>query len=410
MTNVAFIGVGKLGLECATEMMKAGHNVVGYDTKQIQAPFPMANDLKDTVTGADIIFIAVPTPHRSEYGGHVPASQLPPQDFDYTIVKEILTSLNALCTSDQLVVLISTVLPGTTRREFVPLIKSYNFIYNPYLIAMGSTAWDMVNPEMVIIGTEDGSITIDAKILIDFYSTMMQNNPRYEIGTWDEAECIKIFYNTFISAKISLVNMIQDAAQKIGHINADVVANALAKSSQRIMGPSFMKPGMGDAGACHPRDNIALSWMAQHYNFNYDIFKTIMQAREIQALHLATKLAICALDYKLPIFIHGLAYKPGVEYTDGSYSYLIGHYIRNHYGQAVRYIDPLCGETPESVQGVILMAHHAPTTYSHSHVIGTDHQALYCKIEDGSVIVDPWRVFTAADFPNCTVIRYGDTR
>ena len=86
----------------------------------------------------------------------------------------------------------------------------------------------------------------------------MKNNPRYEVGTWDEAECIKVFYNTFISAKIGLVNMIQDVAVKQGNINVDVVTNALAKSSMRIMGPKYMTAGLGDAGPCHPRDNIAL--------------------------------------------------------------------------------------------------------------------------------------------------------
>ena len=82
---------------------------------------------------------------------------------------------------------------------------------------MGSVAWDMVNPEMVMIGTEDGSETGDAKQLTDFYKTVMDNDPRHVIGTWDECEAIKIFSNTFISAKVGLVNMIQDVAQKVGN-------------------------------------------------------------------------------------------------------------------------------------------------------------------------------------------------
>jgi UDPglucose 6-dehydrogenase len=106
---------------------------------------------------------------------------LEPKDFDYSIVVNVLKELNKYCTKDQLVVLISTVLPGTTRREFIQHTSNYRFIYNPYLIAMGSVNWDMINPEMVIIGTEDGSVTGDAKILIDFYKTMMQNDPRYEV-------------------------------------------------------------------------------------------------------------------------------------------------------------------------------------------------------------------------------------
>ena len=87
---------------------------------------------------------------------------------------------------------------------------------------MGTIKWDMTNPEMVIIGTDDGSVTGDAKELIDFYKGFMQNNPRYEVGTWDEAESIKIFYNTFISTKLALVNMIQDVAERNGNINVDV--------------------------------------------------------------------------------------------------------------------------------------------------------------------------------------------
>ena len=156
-------------------------------------------------------------------------------------------------TKNQLLVLISTVLPGTTRRELVPLIKNARFIYNPYLIAMGTVAWDMINPEMVMIGTEDGSARTDARQLVKFYQSVMENNPRYEIGTWDECECIKVFYNTFVSTKIGLVNMMQDVAQKQGNIDVDVVTDALAKSTMRITSKAYMKAGMGDGGACHPQ-------------------------------------------------------------------------------------------------------------------------------------------------------------
>jgi UDP-glucose 6-dehydrogenase len=66
------------------------------------------------------------------------------------------------------VVLISTVLPGTTRKHFVPLLDAtHQFLYNPYLIAMGSVKWDMVNPEMIMIGTEDGNPNALAGELVD---------------------------------------------------------------------------------------------------------------------------------------------------------------------------------------------------------------------------------------------------
>ena len=79
---------------------------------------------------------------------------------------------------------------------------------------MGSVAWDFVNPEMVMIGTEDGDETGDAQQLIDLYKTVIENDHMYVVGTWDECECIKVLYNTFISTKIGLANMIHDFAMK----------------------------------------------------------------------------------------------------------------------------------------------------------------------------------------------------
>jgi UDPglucose 6-dehydrogenase len=264
----------------------------------------------------------------------------------------------------------------------------------------------MINPEMVMIGTEDGSETGDAKQLVDFYKTIMENNPRYVIGTWDECECIKVFYNTFISAKIGLVNMIQDVAVKQGNINVDVVTEALSSSTMRIMGPQYMKAGMGDGGACHPRDNIALRYLAQELGLGYDLFDSIMNAREIQAKNLAKFLVEKSLSINMPIYIHGKAYKPDVEYCDGSYSLLIGHYCEE-LGVTPIYIDPLTNDNITSAAGVILLAHDRKVTYNYR---GFDEeQNLYCKIENGSIVVDPWRTFKSSN-SSIEIIHYGNTR
>lgn len=404
--KIGFIGIGKLGQDCA-EVIAEKHFVEGYDiVERNPSNFNQVSTVEQVVKDKDIVFVAVPTPHQKEYDGSTPSSHLDPVDFNYDIVKQCLVDANKYMNKNQLLVLISTVLPGTTRREFVPLLNNTRFIYNPYLIAMGSVKWDMVNPEMVMIGTEDGSETGDAKMLTDFYRTIMQNDPRYIVGTWDECECIKVFYNTFISAKIGLVNMIQDVAVKQGNINVDVVTDALAKSSMRIMGPKYMTAGMGDAGACHPRDNIALRYMAKNLDLGYDLFDSIMDAREIQAMNLAQCLVNEAKSTGLTIYIHGKAYKPNVSYIDGSYSTLIGHYV-NEMGHMVYYIDPLTEPVnPLKVQGVILLAHCAELTYDYADV--EKKQKLYCEIAEGSVVVDPWRRYSTDK--NIKVIHYGNTR
>lgn len=405
--KVAVIGCGKLGLPCA-EVMADLYSVAGYDIQPFHSTtVSRCDSIKDAVEGRDIIFVAVPTPHDPQYGGSTPTTGLPPRDFDYTIARQVLKEINRWINRDQLVVLISTVLPGTVRRHLAPLITRGRFIYNPYLIAMGSVKWDMVNPECVIIGTEDGDITGDAQILADFYRPLMANNPPHNIGTWEEAESIKIFYNTFISVKIGLVNMIQDVAERVGNMNVDVVTDALKRATHRITGPSYLTAGMGDGGACHPRDNIALRWMAQELDLGYDLFDAIMTSRERQASNMADRLIEISQQYDLPIAIHGIAYKPYVEYTIGSYSLLVSHYITQS-GNSVVHIDPLTGDGINLDRPhVILAAHNPQVTYSGTGV-GVGDAKFYCPIPDGSVILDPWRTLSSTE--KYLVIPYGNTR
>jgi UDPglucose 6-dehydrogenase len=384
--KIGFIGVGKLGKEAA-EVMAEHHDVIGYDVVDIKpSNFIMVDSIQQVCENRDIIFIAVPTPHDPDYDGRYPTSHLPNKDFDYSIVKKVLEEVNKHTSKKQLVVLISTVLPGTVRREFIPLCENFRFIYNPYLIAMGTVKWDMVNPEMIIIGTEDGSLTGDAKLLIDFYDTLVSKTTRCEVGTWDEAEAIKIFYNTFISTKVALVNMIQDVAEKGGNMNVDVVTGALERSTQRILGPAYMTAGMGDGGGCHPRDNIALRYMSEKLDLGYDLFDSIMEAREIQAKNMAIRLVELSKVHQLPIVILGKSYKPNVNYMDGSSSILVGHYVEE-LGSEVDFDI----EIPKIA--IYLLAH-----------FGKFHEYLFPK---GSVIVDPWRQYYSEEN---LVIHYGNTR
>ena len=384
--KIGFIGVGKLGKEAA-EVMAEKHDVIGYDITEVQPEnFEMVSSIEEVCKDRELIFIAVPTPHHPDYDGRYPTSHLPNKDFDYTIVNNVLDEVNKYTNKEQLVVLISTVLPGTIRREFIHRLSNTRFIYNPYLIAMGTVKWDMVHPEMVIIGTEDGSLTGDAELLLDFYRTFIVDGTRYEVGTWDEAEGIKIFYNTFISTKVALVNMIQDVAERSGNMNVDVVTQALERSTYRITGKTYMKAGMGDGGGCHPRDNIALRYMAENLGLGYDLFDAIMKAREVQAKNMADKLVELSKENNLPIIILGQSYKPNVDYLDGSSSILTAHYIKEQ-GIVPEF------DQPYPYKAVYLLAH-----------MGKHHDYKFPK---GSIVVDPWREFISDDVK---VIHYGNTR
>jgi UDPglucose 6-dehydrogenase len=171
-----------------------------------------------------------------------------------------------------------------------------------------------------------------------------------------------------------------------------------------------MTAGMGDAGACHPRDNIALRWLAEHYDIGYDLFDTIMHAREIQAKNLALFLVKHSKETGMPIVIHGKAYKPDVEYCIGSYSTLVGYYVKEA-GLPVMYVDPLSDDMHEVVKevrdpAVYLWAHNRKITYEYTGD-QQDTQA-YCDIKAGSIIIDPWRKLSSTD--KITVVHYGNTR
>jgi UDPglucose 6-dehydrogenase len=403
--RIGFIGLGKLGLPCAEEMTRQ-HEVIGYDTEhRVSSHVKITQNIQQVFEDTEIIFIAVPTPHHPDYDGSCPTTHLPAKDFDYSLVIDVLKQCQRHARKNQIVSLISTVLPGTTRREFARYTTNFQFVYNPYLIAMGSEAYDMTHPDMVIIGTEHGEETMAAEVIAKFYKKLILNNAKQMIGTWEEAEGFKIFYNTMISARLALVNMIQDVAQRIGHMDVDRITDAFKQASVRITGKGYYKAGMGDGGACHPRDNIALSWLAENLGLGYDLFHAISHAREKQTENMAKFVAeICRQENK-PCVINGRAYKPAVPYTIGSPSMLLGQYLQNM-GIEVIYAD---NETNDNIEGefdcVCLLAHDPQTTYSHT---GKQYrQKLYFTPKEGITIIDPWRCFKDSRYK---VIYYGDTR
>ena len=369
--KIGFIGLGKLGMPCAEAIAKKGFHVAGYDIADKRSDLVEIRDsIKDLCHDRDIVFVATPTPHEEGYDGREPTSDKEVKDFNYDSVKNVLQKCNKHMTDSQSLVLVSTVIPGTIRRELAPLVDNVKLLYNPYLIAMGTVAQDLLNPEMVMIGTKKGiyKTARKAQQLENFYNQICENSPRTEFGTWEEVECMKIFYNTFISNKIALVNMIQDVSYKLGNMNVDKVTGALSKSTMRIISSKYMKAGMGDGGSCHPRDNIALRWLAKELGLGYDLFGAIITAREKQA----ENMALAILKHGKAVCFSSDSYKPGTNMTTGSYSLLVQHYVVKHGGQIVNGFD-----TPVAV-------------------IVRVHETDQISADENTIIFDPWRTYPPA--------------
>ena len=379
MTKVAFIGAGKLGGP-VSEIMSEHYEVKVHDPK-------LNTDMKEVCEDADIIFVAVPTPHQPAYGGDKPTYDLPATDFNYEILKDVLIDLNDYAREDALVAVISTVLPTTFRKQLIDIPKKYRLVYNPYLIAMGTVKEDFLNPEMMIAGGDPG----DRAELIAFYQEIITTPVRWETGTFEEAECIKVFYNTFISMKISFVNMIQDIAMEIGNMDANIVCNALAKSNIRITSEKYMRPGLGDGGPCHPRDNIALRKLAEDVKLKYDLFASIMEARDFQAKRMSEYLE----TFQMPIVILDFGFKMESDLTDGSPSLLVSSFIEEE--------EPDMFNNPDVKYDTYLSS---PAVYLASR---GPNQNMIDNVAHGSIIVDPWGDDTSElEVPeSIKIIRYG---
>jgi len=197
----------------------------------------------------------------------------------------------------------------------------------------------------------------------------------------ESAELTKVAYNTFISFKIGFVNLLMEICDRFAFADVDDVTGALKCASDRLISPAYLNGGMGDGGGCHPRDNIAMSWLARDRGLSFDLFEAVMQLRENQAHWLACTMLHYkrAFGGKLDLVIYGTAFKPGTKITTGS-SALLVHSILEKIGEKVILMDPVIGpDCPPDFPAVILLGCNHP---------GSD------KIEwpKGSVVIDPFRV------------------
>ena len=340
--KIGFVGLGKLGLPCALAINNAGYSVHAYDldqsvknilkTRTIPYREEGADELlkKHTITwgeipqivkNSDIIFVPIQTPHEDLYEGvtRLPTSR---KDFDYTWLKRGVEALSAEIEKqkeEKIVIIISTVLPGTIRREIKPLLGQYTTLcYNPFFIAMGTTIQDFTNPEFVLLGMDNQNLSSPIE---DFYASL-HKRPVYKC-TIEEAELIKVSYNTYITMKICLANTIMEVAHKLENIDCDNVMRGLFLGNKRLISNKYLLGGMGDGGACHPRDNIALSWLARELDLSYDWYESLMICRENQTEWLADLVKSYKEIYDLPVVILGKCFKKETNLTIGSPSILL---------------------------------------------------------------------------------------
>jgi len=357
------------------------------------------NNIDDLVKNSEIIFVPIQTPHDPKYEGitRIPSERI---DFDYSYLKSGIKDLSEAIEKngeDKVVIIISTVLPGTIRTEIKPLLgKHTKLCYNPFFIAMGSTIRDFLHPEFILFGVDDEEA---AKKAQNFYKTIC-NSPFYKT-TIENAELIKVSYNTMISTKISFVNTIMEACHHLPNTNIDDVTNGLKLATRRLISGAYMSGGMGDGGGCHPRDNIALSHLSQKLGLSYDWFDSIMAQREKQTEWLADMVIDNSNNRQINIL--GKTFKPETNLTLGSPSLLLENLIKEK-GHKVFSWDPYIDDKYEEVNEKYNWLND---NILHVFFIGTKHpDFINFKFPKDSIVIDPFRYIYKAN--GSKIIRIGD--
>jgi UDPglucose 6-dehydrogenase len=404
--KIGYVGAGKLGMPVAACVAQK-HDVKLYDAvpsihsrwgrypfeeSAKGTPYGSINELMHAVQGnvsiahsmaemrdRDIIFVAVQTPHDPAYEGVTPLGNLPPKDFDYSFLKDALTLLaEALKGSGRhhTVVVISTCLPGTYRREFEAISQGWvniNLVYNPYFIAMGTVIPDFLDPEFILVGAESATSVLDLRKFYESFGIA----DRARLMDITSAEATKVFYNTFISMKLSYANIVAEACERVG-ADCDHVMGAIKAANKRLISPAYLTPGMGDGGGCHPRDNIALSHFATEHGMSFDFFGMLMQQREAQAQHLADLLAGSASGNWRPAGIVGFAFKANTNIATGSHTVLVWEILKRQGLQASVYDRFINDQDPVT-----------PGAY----LIGCAHDYIKTlAFPKGSIVIDPWGI------------------
>lgn len=406
MSAVSWMGLGKLGSTCAWALgTYGGHDVMGYDVRNdtvavennpgsVIKRAPSVTELVNYTD--DVVYVAVQTPHASAFGGEIAMDDdYAPQDFEYAyLVNAIRTLANtALYLSKNItIVIVSTVLPGTIDRHIRPLLNVHTrLVYHPFFIAMGTVIDDFTNPEFVLLGVDTPG---DEERVLTLYDGMHSSTPC--VVSIASAELAKVAYNTFITMKIVFANTMAEVCDNTG-ADVDEVTKAITLGHQRIISPAYLTAGMGDGGACHPRDNIAMSALAIKHDLSVDLMGYLIAARQSHAGWHASIIIKWYEMTKLPISILGKSYKPDVDSMAGSPALLLADLLA---AAGMRFIQS--DYVVDGTHVADVSKNFTPRIF----FIATKHDG-YARVQYpmGSVVIDPFGYISPQE--GVTLIRPG---
>ena len=247
----------------------------------------ISSDVQKVVKNCDLIFLTVGTPKSKS--GFIDLSMIK------NASKNIGISLRH-SSKKPIIVVKSTVIPGTTTNVIQPLIekasrkktgKGFEIIANPEFLREGNVISDTLKPHLVVIG---GSNSNSVNRLKKFYRKLYDSKIKFMITNTQTAEMIKYANNSFLATKISFINQISSLCQSIPGISIDEVAEGIGVDPR--IGRLFLNAGPGYGGSCLPKDLETIIQFSSKIGVNPILLKAVQQVNDLQIkqiIHLLEK-------------------------------------------------------------------------------------------------------------------------
>jgi GDP-mannose 6-dehydrogenase len=327
--KISVFGLGYVGTVCAGCLAADGHTVIGVDVNPGKvdafnagvAPvvepevgklidegrraerLSATTDPAQAVLASEMSLVCVGTPSRAN--GSLDLSYLT------KVCEEIGTALRRK-TAHHLVVLRSTMLPGTSEDLLVPILekhsgktvgRDFSVCYNPEFLREGSSVEDFYHPPKIVVGERDAA---SGGPLVALYEGIQAPLIRTSIRT---AEMLKYADNAFHALKVTFANEIGNLCQRLG-VDSHEVMSIFCRDTKLNLSPAYLKPGFAFGGSCLPKDLRALAYQAKSMDLEIPLLNAILHSNAAQVkLGVQTILALG----KRRIGFLGMAFKPNTD-------------------------------------------------------------------------------------------------
>ncbi len=370
--RVCVIGAGYVGLTASACLAHLGHDVVCADVSEdrvdrlrrgqvpiLEEELPellvegqrlgrlhFTTSNTEAVTGADFVFLCLPTPQGD--GGAA----------DLSRVCEVAEEIGAHLRPHSIVIDKSTVPAGTSRLVSEALMRDdVCVVANPEFLAEGSAVRDFLEPDRIVIGSDDVGAAAQVATLYGRIAAPVV------ITDATSAELVKYASNAYLALRLSFVNSMAALCEAA---DADVTAVMAGMGSDHRIGRAFLKPGPGWGGSCFPKDTAALVHTAASRGFDFGLLRAAIAANNSHRDWVVEKITDAAGRQLegVPIAVWGLTFKAGTDDLRDSAALAITRTLVAR-GAVVRAYDPavtgpvegvtVCASAEEACRGAAVL-------------------------------------------------------